>query len=300
MNENDVTALLEIIDKRIEERVPTQADKRFSGTVVSIGAGTVTVNLSTDPIGTNVVVQNPREFSLEAGDIVYINAINGNLTNSFVDLRKTYIGNTIYVDYNTGSDTTGNGSSTSPFATIQYAVNRISKNLNGRFMNIKFDTINSSSTEIITIDKFYGGGRLTIQPWSGTPRSFDGKIKIDKCFGTVISVISLNPNIIGDDCILIDTSQYVELSTLTINAIDTSNMGIRVSGASLVRVYNSTISNRDKAIYSAYISRVFSDTNSGTGNTYGLYTELGGEIVKNGTQPSGGTAELVLSGGLIR
>ena len=54
------------------------------------------------------------------------------------------------------------------------------------------------------------------------------------------------------------------------------------------------------AIVSRDLARVLSEANSGTATRYGLYAIRGGDIRKNGAQPSGSTAnELTASGGSI-
>ncbi len=77
--------------------------------------------------------------------------------------------------------------------------------------------------------------------------------------------------------------------------------GVSVSDASSnAAVVSCTISNHSTAIKS-YFSRVYSQNNSGTGNTTALSTQ-GGVITKAGAQPSGATAEYITanSGGIIR
>ena len=51
----------EMIDKRIEQKVQKLTPKRVGATVLSVGAGKVTVQLATDPLGEPVVVSNPNE-----------------------------------------------------------------------------------------------------------------------------------------------------------------------------------------------------------------------------------------------
>lgn len=65
---------------------------------------------------------------------------------------------TVYVA-TTGNDTTGDGSSSAPFKTIQKAIDELPKDLNGKHAQI--DIANGTYNERVTVDGFTNG-RLTI------------------------------------------------------------------------------------------------------------------------------------------
>jgi hypothetical protein len=288
--------MVEYVDKRIDENTPTQTPKYWPATVISVGSGDAVVHLPTDPTGTNLTVANPREITLEIGDEVNLVAINGSLTNAIIDFRKDINFDQVYVDYNTGTDkfgknSSGNyyGSQNAPFKTLQYAVNRLPKNLNGRTIYIYFDTLDSN--EVVQIDKFYGGNAIYIQPIDGvTPRTIYG-IGISSCYINV-RVRYLHCNGIYDDnaafrairCMYV-VFEHCDASSDTY-AEDTS--GFLAAYGSNMAVVDSVVSNRHYGIFANNISNIYSSNNTGV-NDYGLRASTCSTIGKDfsGTQPTG-------------
>jgi hypothetical protein len=298
MASNETQELLDLIDQRIAQQVPTQIPKWFSATVISFGLGTAIVHLPTDPVGTNITVQNPRELPLEIGDEVYIVAVDGKLTNAFVDVRKNITLDEIYVDWDTGVDDYKHGTESAPFKTLQYAVNRLPKNLNGRFVNIYF---NSLTSENLIIDNFYGGGTLKIYPVSGAPDGLINSLVIDSCIGSYIQIGHLGCvgyNVAwGNANIYIRRVQACEIHGAVLDTYGT--YGIFITSGSTVYIDICTISNHYYAIY-ASSSNVFSENNGGTNNVFGLYAQRTTTIGKDGVQPGGTTAEYHDSSSEIR
>lgn len=297
--------MVQYIDKRIDEKVPTQTPKWFSATVISVSNdGLVEVRLSTDDIGNNIRVQNVRELPLEIGDEVYIVAVDSKLTNAFVDVRKNIILNDIYVDYNIGVDDYRHGTEAMPFKTLQYAVNRCPKNINGRNINIYFDNL---SLENLVIDNFYGGGRLYLRPHSGTDIKYINSLQVVACNGAVVTIEYLgykgssyfsSPTYTGS--VIIARSQEIDIFHADITEVSATVNGIIVLSGSNANIQHCVISDHSAAIWTLYNSNVFSYNNSGINNTKGLVADYNSTIGKLGAQPSGSTAEYTSGGSEIR
>jgi hypothetical protein len=297
--ENNPKEFLKIIDGRINERVPLQTPKWFSATVISMNGGTAICHLPTDPDGTNVIVQNPRELPLEIGDQVYIVAIDGKLTNGFVDLRKGYNGDSLYSDWTTGSDSSGDGSISKPFKTLQRTINALQKNLNRRTINVYFANTGDTA-EYLDMDGFYGGGTLNISPVDGgTTIKYINYVNVKGCQGVRINFNYLGTKNTSRSGFYIDYSNFVGLFHCACTEISSEFPGIFVYSSNIL-VANSTFSNRYIGIYASIGSIIYSSENSGSSNQNGLAAFYGGVIAKNGSQPSGITAEWTGSGGEIR
>jgi Na+-transporting methylmalonyl-CoA/oxaloacetate decarboxylase gamma subunit len=307
---NAMTAqeMVEYIDKRIDEKNSTQTVEWASATVISVGAGNATCHLGTDPIGTNVIISNPREIPLEIDDEVSILKF-GSLSNAIIDFRKDISLNNIYVDYlvgfdSYGKDSNGNqyGTINAPFKTLQYTVNRLPKNLNGRIIRIYFNTL---TTEDLIIDNFYGGGSIYIYPVTGTSVVNINSLIINSCHGAFIEIGYLGLTGYSNNnglkaAIHIIRTQTCRIYYCILTSSDDTIHGILVNSGSNAYVEKCTISDHNYAIFSRYMSTVCSDNNDGLNNKIGLVSYLSSTIGKLGTQPSGDIAEWTYGGGEIR
>ena len=166
-------------------------------------------------------------------------------------------GKTIYVS-TTGMDDTGDGSESSPYATIQKAIDSLPKNLGGNTVtiNVASGTYNAvSGSPIISATKFYNGMLDIRGPSRSDKAVLNGNISLYECNATV-RVIFLKA--IGTDlwngmqfqngCIYIHNCQNAWINTCDIDGVDKSESGIFVGGQSHVGISNGDISNCDKAI----------------------------------------------------
>ena len=62
-----------------------------------------------------------------------------------------------YVDFTSGDDATGNGTQSSPWGTIRRTLLALPKNLNGKFASIYVSGGDSSYSENVSVDNFFGG-----------------------------------------------------------------------------------------------------------------------------------------------
>lgn len=166
-------------------------------------------------------------------------------------------GKTIYIS-TTGNDETGDGSESSPYATIQKAIDSLPKNLGGNTVtiNVASGTYNAvSGSPIISATKFYNGMLDIRGPSSSDKAVLNGNISITKC-DAIARVIFLKA--VGTDlwngmqfqngCIYIYDCQDVLINNCDIDGVDKSESGILVGGQSNVGISNGDISNCDKAI----------------------------------------------------
>lgn len=200
-----------------------------------------------------------------------INKLGGNVTDELIDQYPELAasleqvdaapvlkaGKTIYVS-TTGRDDTGNGSASSPYATIQKAINSLPKNLGGNTVtiNVASGTYNAvSGSPIISATQFYNGLLDIRGPSSSDKAVLNGNISIYRC-NAIVRVLYLKA--VGTDlwngmqfqngCIYILDCQNVWINTCDIDGVDKSESGILVGGQSNVGISLGDISNCDKAI----------------------------------------------------
>lgn len=205
---------------------------------------------------------------------------------------------TVYVA-TTGSDTTGDGSSSKPFKTITYALSLVPKDLNSHIVKIILD--DGVYEEDVEINRYRNG---TIQLSS----SKSGRINvacivksllIRDCTSTVI-IESINMyESTNQNAITIFTSINVELKYIRSVMSNPENTSI-IAGSSNVRVYNSELSNHGWAIYGLDGCKISSIDNIGTNNTKVVFSTRDGAIITTaGTTPSGTKSANIHSGGII-
>lgn len=203
-------------------------------------------------------------------------------------------GNVIFkVDGVNGDDANDGLSESTAWKTIGRAIKALQSMLINHTVNVNIKS--GIYDETVNVTNIFGSGYLTIsglyvsdQPWS--------KVKSIQIKGCVcrVRVRYFEPT----------TSSEVELSNNV--GVELEDVLSEVSGSYGVIVYRSTctvrrctFSNKGTAIRSADQSTIYSVGNFGTNNTRGLEAMYGGEIMKDGSQPSGSTAESKWAGGQI-
>jgi hypothetical protein len=205
-----------------------------------------------------------------------------------------------YVDTANGNDS-NNGLAVgagNAFKTIAKAISMLPQIINHTV------TINCASgyyNETLLLQGFNGKGSLTINGDNiqSTTRQLNS-IAILQC----LLSISINGfNLISQtiNVITVNASLVVKLTNLKINGGLASNgfVGLYCIYGGQARISNSDISNFKYALATEIGGVMYSDTNTGSGNTYGLTSNHNGLIAKNGTQPTGTTPELRVLGGRI-
>jgi hypothetical protein len=204
---------------------------------------------------------------------------------------------TFYVNSTTGSDANDGKTSGSAWKTLQHACDVLTKY-----------TIMASSVTINLTGEFpedvvfycpSGGG--TIRPFSPS-KSIVRSVKI---FGSGCRVAINNLSFSLADA----TSATASISAENGSVVDvtncdltgTFNYGVRANYGSSVFISNCTISNKSSsAISSVNNSRIYSSSVTGSSNAVGLEAVNNSSIGKNGTQPSGTTAQTTSGGSVIR
>lgn len=219
-----------------------------------------------------------------------------NLTSQMAQKPSQTTENITYYVSPTGSDTNDGLTSGTAFKTIQYAIDKLPQIINH---TVNINVAQGTYNEDVEIDGFVGEGGLNIIGGSSVSELYN-------VLGIVVKSSSLDMNIKGFNSIKAVGNSF-SISNITRCNLSYCKASIADNVYACVACYYAiaTISdcqfdNKGIAIRSSNCSTVYSSNNIGTGNTYGLQASSGGTICKNGTQPSGTTAEATSGGGVIR
>jgi hypothetical protein len=205
---------------------------------------------------------------------------------------------TYYVDP-AGSDA-NNGLSAGAagaFKTIGKAISMIPQIVNH---TVTINVAQGTYAEDISLIGFIGKGSITINGAASVLSDLyvANSITIIQCTCLVIAT-GLKFIITTGSGAFIVRSIDTRISYCRINTA-ASQPGVSCSSTNNAGITNCEISNRSNGINADGSSTVFSNTNTGTGNTIGLVSNSNASIGKNSTQPAGTTAESVSGGGVIR
>lgn len=210
---------------------------------------------------------------------------------------------TLYVDAVNGNDNNTGLWTNNSLKTIGKAVSLLPKTINHDVI-INVASGNYTEPNIFISNK--GIGTLTIQGSTNADNTRVLNTSISTQ-GSDIGIYLIGLNITNipyqwGGCVTCLRTKFVSIDKCVFDGANANSYGVVANLNSTVWVSNSVMSNKTGGggIQSNYCSTVFSNTNSGTNNTNGLVSSYGGTIIKNGTQPSGTTAELPLTGGTIR
>jgi hypothetical protein len=206
---------------------------------------------------------------------------------------------TFYVraDGNDGNDGTADDAAHA-FKTIGRAISKIPQIVN-HSVQINVGAGDYSS-EVIVLSGFYGKGTIFIYADTAlsTTRSIL-RIEVSNC-GMYIRIIGFNCIATNFASVRVLACPWVYLQYINMVQAAPGQQGLGVYYNSGVHITGCNISNKGNAIYAGQCSTVYSDNNTGGGNTTGLAPNQGATIVKNGTQPGATTPESATLGGLIR
>lgn len=210
---------------------------------------------------------------------------------------------TVYVS-TAGSDTTGDGTSSAPYATIQKAIDSIPKWMDGHMATISI--ANGTYEERLVIDGFQGG----ILSLGSVGRT----VTVRAIEVTSSSLVRLNVNIthspsLGGTPLALRYGSNVQFGTdMVINGSSGSVSGIMVETgstlSSLVDLFGymikTTISNcKNFAIYATAGSKVALGEVAGSGNGTGIYAADGATITYSSRTMTATTANVTVAGGRI-
>jgi hypothetical protein len=206
--------------------------------------------------------------------------------------------NTTYYVATTGSDSNSGLAIGTPFLTIAKAISMIPQ-----IVNHTIPIIIAAGTylEDVSVQGFSGKGFIFLQAAVANALSDSYIIRsfyAGQCT-CYVEVNSLKANSTTIEGFKADRSTSINFLYCKMDVASASFGGFGIS-SSVCQIFNSLISNRFFGISANLSSTVYSNTNSGTGNTTGLIAQAASTIGKGGTQPAGTAAESTSGGGVIR
>ena len=237
---------------------------------------------------TNIYDMERADEPTVAGTPINAANLNAMQKNAGLDANMT-----VYVAVS-GSDATGNGSSTAPYQTITKALSTIPKNLNGfnAIINIASGTYN----EDVFIEKTFGG-LVTLTGEADASVS----IKSLRIFNGPVVEINLPITITGainSNALYVFNAKVLAGATITINGVAEYGIFVNRNGYgrfTTVIVNNATVG----AITSTNMSAVSVISASGSNNIVGYRTTDGGVLVYINNSLTATTLFLSQSGGRI-
>ncbi len=214
--------------------------------------------------------------------------------------RATTQNLTYYINPSTGDDE-NDGSSGSPFKTIAKAISLIPQVVNH---TVTIYLADGSYSEGMPLSGYIGKGLVYILGNATNPENvvLSGRVQVLSC-SCQVRIRGVKSTYVGGSYNGTFDIRYspgdMWLEKIVAITEDLNNYGVYAQLSTAVRVSNSTLSNHNTGIRADHCSRVFSNVNTGTDNTYGLYV-IAATIMKNSTQPGGTTAEYEYAGGDIR
>lgn len=273
------------------------------------GTYTTNLNLSKDSVDDSYDVErvnsNSDKIDKWAGEITTqlkesaqnITNLQNNKANLISTPQCTTKDITLYVSQN-GNDSNDGLTEGTAVRTIQRAIDYIPKNVKHI---TKINVAKGNYDEIVVLVGFYGDGEIYI---TGDIDLSDGHIVkriISRRNKVFIKFFGIKIQCNDETSVYSENDDRFILEKCIIDSpIQATNFAGVHSIASLVEVTSCTINNRNQAIVSRLGGCVMSTTNQGTNNICGLNADTGAIIAKNGSQPSGTTAEVVYAGGVIR
>lgn len=205
----------------------------------------------------------------------------------------------VYVS-TTGNDTSGDGTSGSPFKTIQKAVDSLPKHLGG--YTARIDIANGTYEERVSVVGFTAG--TLVVGISGRSVTIRGIEIIDSSYVTTnISNITYKSGFTGPFYKVDKGSIVLMGSSMTVEGSKSSYIGVSASNGSNLSVYTDTtltISNcYNAAVVSEVGSTVVLDIVKGTNNSMGLVSTRGGFLSYENHTLEGAWGDVVSAGSVM-
>lgn len=202
----------------------------------------------------------------------------------------------IYYVRTDGSDSNNGLSNTSggAFATIAKAKSVIPQIVNH---NVDITVGAGTYSEPIDLRGFTGSGRIRILGAAGASSIVTYVFLNNQMAFTVIDNITASGLFTNLAAFTVQNAIRVNISNCVSTLSNASAVGVVFNGA-MGYVTGCTLSNKSAGIYVNSNGAVTSDTNTGTGNSYGLLAEAG-IVFKKGTQPTGTVFDDFVNGGII-
>lgn len=235
---------------------------------------------------------NTRKITLDALKTFITADVNSSLSER---VKKTTADITYYISP-TGNDSNDGLTSGAAFKTIQYAINKLPQVVNH---TVNIILAQGTYSEDVQLSGFNGKGFLNITGDSAISSLYN----VSSITGIQISIRVTTTGICftktGNIPLVVTNSTDFIIGKCKVSNSDTLYPAIGCYRSN-VSINGCQLDNRVAGIRAADCANVYSDGNTGSGNTIGLQSQRGSTIAKNGTQPSGTTAEQVTGGGVIR
>lgn len=204
---------------------------------------------------------------------------------------------TVYVS-GSGSNTLGDGTSTSPYATINFALSKLPKNLNG--FDVTLNLATGTYNEDVVVSGFFGGN-IILSGASGTSVTIKSMTVRDGAALHISSAVSLGVNgSAGTAGIVVQQGKLLSFAT-NVFVTAAQNVGVYVARGGYALFGTLSVSNsKTIAVQAASGANVYIETLSGSNNG-GIAIQSGaGARVGFNTKPIAAAATfLTMYGGRI-
>lgn len=207
---------------------------------------------------------------------------------------------TVYVNRSTGSDSTGDGTASAPYATIQAAIDSIPKCLGG--FTVEIDIAANTYPERIRVEGFYGG-RLVIGQADRTT-TVNG-ISVFASSSVQFRISNVTPAA-GDSAALVYVgagSNVLLGRHMTLACANISTIGVGVEQNSSLTALGVSLNvngSKEIAVLAKHNGRITMEISGGSSNAgVGLRAENGSVITYVTKSLAAATATLTLGGGRI-
>lgn len=204
---------------------------------------------------------------------------------------------TLYVDPTNGNDSNDGLTTSTKLKTRQAAINKLPSVLDHLCI---ISVVPGIDDEVVSIAGFTGKGSLQLNGGLDLADSDiykTGRVKLDNV-KIPVTVRGFNFTTTTGHGVEVVNSQWAAIVTCKSTSLTTEFDGANAV-ASLIFLTGCNFSNKARAIASGYLSNIYSENNSGTGNLKGLSAFNSSFIGKSGTQPDGTLKEEKYNGGDI-
>lgn len=221
-----------------------------------------------------------------------INAANLNAMQKNMGLDREI---TVYVAVS-GSDATGNGSSTAPYQTITKALSTIPKNLNGYLARVYIE--GGTYPEKLNINGFTGGTLM----FTGVNNSTISVASIAITHTEMLIFRNVQFSVVGGSDVLYGvhvTASHMVVDTGSFSALNATDTGIYAILGATVYFTNLSISAVTNAINASNGSQIIVGTLTGSATNTGFRATGGGRITFGSSTLTARTLYVTSSGGRI-
>lgn len=204
---------------------------------------------------------------------------------------------TYYVS-TTGHDS-NDGSSGSPFRTIQHAINKLPKCINH---TVTINVTAGTYAEDVKIYSFIGSGRIVLNGGTDLATAANFKVNSIHCKSNIIltRINGFTATTTTGSAFAIESGFWGEYNYCSTIVSATSQLGFVVANA-LARLTGCQSSNKAYGLLVTSMSTVASvNWSAGVGNLQGIMAQDASTVGKTGVQPQGVTAEITQGGSVIR